>query len=95
LAGYFQDKESVPGIEVEFELAKHFLAEIQIAEINRMVANAITPENVVWTISMPEGGADKITEADVLRIYKNAESQKYDAYVDDIGDGNLFYYQLY
>jgi len=89
LAGYFREDEAVPGIEVEFELAKHFLAEIQIAEVNKMVADLITPENVVFTIALPEGGADKPTEADILAIFKKAENAKYEAYVDDLGDGQL------
>jgi len=89
LAGYFQENESVPGIEKEFEMAKFFLAEIQIAEVNKMVADAITEENVVWTISMPEGGAETVTEEQVLRLFKTAQNQKYEPYIDDIGDGNL------
>ena len=89
LSGYFQEQESAPGIEVEFELTKEFLEDIQIAEVNKMISELITPENVIFTVSLPEGGADKPTEAEILDIYQKAESAKYDAYVDDLGDGQL------
>lgn len=86
---YFQGKESAPGIEVEFELVKEWLPEITIQEVNKMVAEQITPENVVFTVSLPENGPDKPTEKEILDIFKKAEKNKYDAYVDDLGDGQL------
>jgi zinc protease len=89
LSGLFQEQESVPGIEVEYELAKEFLAEIQIAEVNKMVSELITSENVIFTLSLPEGGADQPTEADILDIYKRAEKAQYTAYIDDLGDAKL------
>ncbi|MDR0927800.1 MAG: insulinase family protein [Ignavibacteria bacterium] len=89
LASYFEGKESAPGIEVEYEIAKEYLQTITIEEVNKMVAENITPENVIFQVSLPENSTEKPTEADILAIFKKAETAKYDAYVDDLGDAKL------
>jgi zinc protease len=88
-ASFFQGQEGAPGIEVELDLVKEFLPSITIEEVNKMVSEQITTENVVFTVSLPENGPDKPTEKDILDIYNGAANQKYEAYIDDLGDGEL------
>jgi len=89
LVSHFQELRSAPGIEVEFELAKEFLKDMKIEEVNQMVSQLITAENVIFEVSLPESSIDKPTQADILAIFKKAENTKYDEYVDDLGDAKL------
>lgn len=89
LERYFDEGESAPGIEKEYELYKEWLPEITLEEINQMVADLITDQNVVITVSLPEASTEKPTEQEVLAIYNKAKAAKYTAYVDDLGDKPL------
>ena len=89
LAGYFEENESAPGIEIEFDLIKKWLPEITIEEVNKMVAEQITTENVIWQVSIPENFSDQPTKESIMALFKKSETTKHAPYIDDLGDANL------
>ena len=89
LAGYFEGEESAPGIEVEFELVKKWSNEITIEEMNKMVKENITSENLIAQINIPENFSDKPTEASIVALLKKSEATKHATYIDDLGDAKL------
>lgn len=89
LAGYFEETESAPGIEVEYDLVKKWLPEITAEEINKMVSAQIIHENVIFQVSLPEDTPDKPTAESIMATFDVAAKAQYKPYVDDIGDGKL------
>ena len=89
LLSFFEGNESAPGIEVEFELVKKWLPEITIEEINKMVAENITTENLVAQINIPENFSDRPTDASIIALIRKSEATKHAPYIDDLGDAKL------
>ena len=89
LAGYFEGEESAPGIEVEFELVKKWLPEITIEEVNKMVRENITTENLIVQVNVPDNFSDKPTSESIVALLKKSEATKHAPYIDDLGDAKL------
>jgi zinc protease len=89
LASYFEDQESAPGIEKEFELVKGWLPGITLEEVNKMVAEQISRENVIAQVSIPDNFQDKPTDKSIMDLFTKAETTKHKPYIDDLGDAKL------
>ncbi len=84
LSGYFHDGESMPGIDLEFEMAKTFLDELTLAEVNKAMKSYIRDEGIVITVSLPEKPEIKApTEKEILDIYNKVKNSDIAAYKDD------------
>jgi len=80
----YLDEEPIPGIEVEFELYKKYLPEIQLAEINGLIDKFIHDDNRVIIFTGPEKeGVDEVTEEEILAVLKEVEANKVAAYEDE------------
>ncbi|MCL5992383.1 MAG: insulinase family protein, partial [Bacteroidetes bacterium] len=86
----FLDDESIPGIETELEILKHYLPEISLKEVNDLVHKLIRNENCVIAVSAPDK-SDVITpsESEVLSLYKEIAIKKFEAYSDVVIDKPL------
>lgn len=50
---HYLDNEPAPGIEMEYDIAKMILPQLNVAAINQAVATLITNENVIITVNAP------------------------------------------
>jgi zinc protease len=89
LVSYFEEEESAPGVEVEFEIIKKWLPEITIEEVNKMVRENITSENLIAQVNIPENFSDQPTAEGVIALLKKSEATKHAPYIDDLGDAKL------
>lgn len=81
--GHFLEKEPIPGIENEFELAKKLIPSITLAEMNGLARKWITTENRVVTVMMPEKeGITPPAKDQILTVVEKAAQTKVEAYVD-------------
>ncbi|MCK7540228.1 MAG: hypothetical protein MZV63_59705 [Marinilabiliales bacterium] len=79
----YLDKESIPGIQKEFEITKEFLPGITLEEINKMGQDWVTEKNIVALVTAQEKEGVKVpTEAEVLRIIKSVKDMKIEAYAE-------------
>ncbi len=86
----FLTGEAVPGIAAELELAKRFLPEITLGEINRLGREWITEVNRVVLLSGPEKeGAELPSKADVLAVFDDVGARDVEPYVDKVLDEPL------
>ncbi|MDE6803378.1 MAG: insulinase family protein, partial [Muribaculaceae bacterium] len=86
LIRHFVDNEPAPGIAVEFDLVKQFLAMLPIEAINQLCAQAMLPsENQVVVYCQPTGAGEiTITEQVMCQMLKDVLNAKYEAYVDEV-----------
>jgi zinc protease len=83
----FLDQECIPGILKEFEIAKTYLPEITIEEINNLGMTWSTDENMVALITAQEKAGVKVpSEDEVIDIIKAAKSKKIEPYIDAVTD---------
>ncbi len=81
----FLVNETIPGIEVEYELFKQFLPGITLEEVNKLAEVRLTPGNRVITISAPKKESVKVpTESEVLAVLNSVSTKKLDPYVDRV-----------
>ncbi len=86
----FLQGESLPGIEVEFELYKQFLPEIELPEINQLADQALSDKSRVVTVSAPEKEGVALPTAGSLNgVFAKVGGLKIDAYVDQVSDEPL------
>jgi zinc protease len=86
----YMDKESIPGIQNEYEITKEFLPGITLDELNKMGQGWVTEKNIVAMVSAQEKEGVKVpTEADVLRIIRSVKDMKIDPYVEKLSDAPL------
>jgi len=86
----FLDDESIPGIETELEMYKHFLPEITLKEVNDMPGKLIRNENCVITVSAPDKtDVNAPSESEVLALYNEIANKKIEAYSDVVIDKPL------
>ncbi len=87
-------KESIPGIENEFEYFKEFIPGITLDEVNALAKKWITEENRVVLITAPEKEGVKVpTEEDVLNLLKEVETANVEPYVDAVSNVPLVEYE--
>lgn len=86
----FLEKESIPGIETELEIYKHYIPEITLKEVNDLANKLIRKENVVITLSAPDK-PDIImaSESEVLAIFSELSKKYLEAYMDVVPDKPL------
>ena len=81
----FLQEEPIPGIEVEYAIAKQFLPGITLDEVNKLADVKMVHGNRVAVISAPEKESVKIpTEAEVMAVIEAASAKKTEAYVDKV-----------
>jgi len=86
----YMDKESIPGIQNEYEITKEFLPGITLEELNKMGQGWVTEKNIVAMITAQEKEGVKVpTEADVLRIIRSVKDMKIDPYTEKLSDAPL------
>ncbi|MFQ5603330.1 MAG: M16 family metallopeptidase [bacterium] len=83
----FLTGEPLPGIEVEFELFKTFLPEIQLSEVNRLADQWLSEKSRVVMVSAPEKEDVPIpTESELTELLNAATRRSVSAYVDHVTD---------
>ena len=87
---HFLQAEPSPGAEVEFELTKRFLPEIQLEETNKLGREWVTERNRVVMVSAPEKPGLQIPDGQKLAAAMKAVTGKdIKPYVDTAGDQPL------
>ena len=86
----FTIQESLPGIEVEYEIAKEFLPAVTLADVNAFAKAWMPPENRVFTMSLPnKDGLEVPTEAQVEEVIQRVEAQFFEALEGEVIDAPL------
>ena len=90
---HFLQGEVIPGIMREYKYAKEFVPEIKLEEVNKLIAEWITDENlVVW---IQANDKEKIpTEKEINKIIEKVAKQKTTPWVDNYKEEPLFSKQL-
>ncbi len=90
---HFLQGEVIPGIMREYKYAKEFVPEITLEEVNKLIAEWITDENlVVW---IQANDKEKIpTEKEINKIISNVAKIKTTPWVDNYKEEPLFSKQL-
>lgn len=91
LARHFEFGESVPGIEYELALAKLFLPEITLEEINKQATLLINEGSLVITMSGPEKPEVIMPqENEILNLYTTISKKNLEPYQDIVATSPLF-----
>ena len=86
----YLEQEYIPGIEVEYNLAKSLLPGITVAEVNTAAQGRITDENRIVLVSVPrKAGLAIPTEAEILAVMDKAGKSTLTAYSETLGDEPL------
>ena len=92
---HYLDHEVIPGIRQEYRYVQEFLPEITLEEVNAMVSQWITDENLVFYLTAPEKDGVKVPTADaakkIIAEMKNVNTQPW---VDNFNAAPLFDKQL-
>ncbi len=87
----FLQGESVPGIELEYELAKMWLPDVKLDEVNSLSKKFIKKENTVIAISLPERPDVVVpNEDEVKRMFFDISNRNIEPYVDIVPTKPLF-----
>ena len=87
----FLNGECIPGIRRENSYAKEFIPEITLEEVNAVVADWITDENLIFYMTAPEREGLRIpTEKEILAIIKEMRDIKTEAWVDNYKEAPLY-----
>jgi zinc protease len=87
---HFLEGEAVPGIARELELARQFLADISLDEVNRAAAQWTAPTNRVVLFSAPGKTAAAVpSQEEILAIVQAAERAPLEAYTDNVEEAPL------
>lgn len=81
----FLQRETIPGIEVEYEVVRQFLPGIELGEVNKRIAERIRDEGRVITLALPKKESIKVpTEAEILATFNAASAKQHEPYVDNV-----------
>jgi zinc protease len=87
---HFLEGEAVPGIAKELEMARRFLEDISLDEVNRAARQWTTPTNRVILYSAPQKESIKVPSRDhILDIVRAAEQASLEAYTDNVDEAPL------
>lgn len=87
----FLSSESIPGIDLEVELADNFLQNITLDEVNELADLYLTKENTVLTLGMPDkADLTKPSEDDFLALFNAKFDKQYEPYIDETNSDPLF-----
>lgn len=93
LIRHFLQGESVPGIEAEMAMARRFVPEIGLDEINHLGEEWITEENRVLLVSAPqkdgESQADLPAEETLLALFDEVDGRELEPWLDRTSDEPL------
>ncbi len=83
VSNYLQ-KEPMPGEEVELGMAKKFLPEITLDEVNNSIKKMIIDDNTVIAVRAPERADVKLpTENELLAMLEKVKSENLAPYIDN------------
>ncbi len=86
----FLHNEPIPGIEMEFAIAKKYIPEIKKEEINVLSAKFFRPDNRVIIVNSPEKeGITLLTETDILNVVEEVTKTHVSPYVDALSGSSL------
>lgn len=81
----FLQKETIPGIEVEYEIVRQFLPGITLEEVNKLSSVLVRNESRVLTLALPKKESLKVpTEAEFLAAFTAASTKPHEPYVDKV-----------
>ena len=80
--------DPVPGINYELDFVKKVIPSVSLDEVNALSKHFFTDDNVLITVSGPEGG-DYPTKEDVLNIINEVKNKKLEPYKDDFKEQAL------
>jgi len=81
----FLAENPIPGAQKNFELAKQFMPEIKIEEINELVKTWISDKNMVIMVTAPKKEEIKVPTADdLLNIIKSVKTKDLQAYTENV-----------
>ncbi len=80
----FLEGEPYPGIEMEYELTKALLPNIQLSHINRLATQMVSDSNLVIMVNGPDReGVEIPTEAEVMNDFAQATKSKLEKYEEE------------
>jgi zinc protease len=89
-ARHFLENEAVPGIAVEFDLAKTYLPGITLDEVNALSAEWLTDRNRVVVVQAPrKEGVAVPTRQEILGVFGQVEQKSITAYEDVVAATEL------
>ncbi len=92
---HFLEGEVIPGIRQEDTYAREFVPEITLEEVNAVVKDWITDENLIIVLTAPEREGYSIpTKDQLLSIVNKSKTVKTDPWVDNYRDEPLFTRQV-
>ena len=81
----FLQKETIPGIEVEYEIVRQFIPGVTLEEVNKLASVLMRDESRVITLALPKKESLKVpTEAEVLAAFSAASTKQHEPYVDKV-----------
>jgi zinc protease len=84
------ENESIPGIAVEFDLAKQYVPEITLAEVNGLSREWLTENNRVVVVQSPKKpGVSVPTETEILGVFAAVAKKDIKPYQDIVADEAL------
>lgn len=87
----YLDGDVIPGIRKEDSYAREFVPGITLDEVNAVVKDWITDENLVYILTAPEKDGYKVpTEQDILNIVKTSKTETTEPWVDNFKDEPLY-----
>ncbi len=88
---HFLEGEVIPGIRQEDAYAREFVPGITLEEVNAVVKDWITDENLIYILTAPEKDGYKVpTKAEVLKIVANSKKEVTEPWVDNYKEEPLF-----
>jgi zinc protease len=88
--GHFLEGEPLPGVELELDLVRRFLPTVTLDEVNHLARQWISEQNRVILVNAPEKpGVAAPAEADVRAVFRAAEAESVEPYVDRVRDEPL------
>lgn len=86
----FLDDEPIPGIAVELELARRYLPEISLGEVNALADRRTGDANRVILVSAPERSADTLPSKDeLLAVFEEVRALDLEPYRDEAPEAGL------
>jgi zinc protease len=83
-------QEPIPGIVYEYEIAKKYIPEIKLEEINQLALQWITDQNMVVVLMAPDKPEITLpSEEKVLKIIRAAKTAELKPWVDNVSDKPL------
>ena len=86
---HFLNRTTSPGIDIEFELMKHFIDDIKLEEVNQLAEQWISDANRVVVITAPEKDGYQAPTENAVRDVLEAELGNLTAYEDEVDDRPL------